>query len=129
MAFWTRWRRLINLGPTLSKRVPAHKPTKRRRAPRLTLEALEDRTLLSAALSLDHQAYAPGATAVSTGTGFNPNQTLTLQVARTDANGTGTTYAPLTVTDDQNGNFTVNWTLPTTDPTTAVYQVTTSGPS
>ena len=132
MSFWTRWRRLVHLGPTLSKRIPNPKSAKRRRTRRLILEALEDRTLLSATLSLDQQAYAPGQTAVITGTGFNPGDTLSLQITRTDANSTGATYTPLTVTDDANGNFTTTWVLPTnetTDPATAAYQITASGPS
>src|SRR3954469_19787664 len=80
MALWARWTRHVTHSPTLAKRVPARKPAQRRRPPRMTLEALEDRTLLSASVWTDKLDYSPGQTALINGSGFQANETVDLKV-------------------------------------------------
>src|SRR5258708_2321641 len=46
----------------------------------LTVEQLEARNLLSATLLTDRTAYAPGENAVLSGSGFQPGETIDLQV-------------------------------------------------
>jgi hypothetical protein len=72
------------------------------------VEQLESRLLLST-LTTDKTNYDPGATATFTGAGFGANETVDLQVARSD----GTNYSLSSVMDDSAGNFTTTWTLPT----------------
>jgi hypothetical protein len=88
---WTRWIRLLNLRSTLTNRVPARKPAKRRPAGRLGVEHLETRLVPSAIVTTDRQDYAPGTTAIFTagndanpGLNFQPGETIHFHIDRTD---------------------------------------------
>jgi protocatechuate 3,4-dioxygenase beta subunit len=54
------------------------------RDPRFLLEYLENRQLLSAAVTTDKPDYEPGETAVIVASGFNVGETVALQVSRSD---------------------------------------------
>jgi hypothetical protein len=81
--------------------------TRPRRRVQLLLDALEDRTLLSATLWTDQGDYAPGSTAVIDGSGFSLGETVRLQVDRLIPPGTpglpGT--EPWSVTDGGQGDL------------------------
>ena len=51
---------------------------------RFALESLETRQLLSVMVATDQTDYAPGATALISGSGFEPGDPITLQVVHTD---------------------------------------------
>lgn len=82
---------------------PIQRPEKRPRR-RLYLEQLEDRIVPSAALMTDQFDYTPGSTAVISGSGFQPGETIQLNVV-----GTNGTNSSRTLTDGADGNFTANW--------------------
>ncbi|MFB2981753.1 hypothetical protein, partial [Microseira sp. BLCC-F43] len=80
--------------------------------------ALQNGDLLDSPLVTTNKSdYAPGETAVISGSGYAPNSTVEIKIA--DApddygdDGDRDFYAPIQVTVDQNGFFTVNWTVPT----------------
>src|SRR5262245_54059470 len=59
-------------------------------------------------VSTDQLDYAPGETVQITGSGFHPNETITLIVDATD--GISWDFGePWTATTDANGNFTATW--------------------
>src|SRR5439155_23976904 len=64
MSFWTRWHRLITLGPKLAKRVRMPKASRRPANRPMTLEFLEARLVPSASVWTDKTDYAPGMTAI-----------------------------------------------------------------
>ncbi len=91
-----------------------------RRHRRLNLEPLEKRLLLSVTVSTNELNYDPGETAIVTGLGFTPGETVEFQVAQvTDRTETGTVYDPWQVTDGAendldgtaDGNIRTNWLL------------------
>ena len=72
----------------------------------LSLERLEDRTLLSATVITDKLDYPPGETAVITGTEFLIGETVELQVVHTDGTpNTGGGHDPWYVTDGGAGDL------------------------
>ncbi|WP_226592952.1 beta strand repeat-containing protein, partial [Microseira wollei] len=80
--------------------------------------ALQNGDLLDSPLVTTNKSdYAPGETAVISGSGYAPNSTVEIKIA--DApddygdDGDRDFYAPIQVTVDENGFFTVNWTVPT----------------
>ena len=73
------------------------------------LEPFEPRTLLSAIVITDHQAYAPGACVNITGSGFGSRETVDLQVVN---EATGVAYPSWKATGGTNGDFTSTWTVP-----------------
>jgi VCBS repeat-containing protein len=75
-------------------------------------EALEPRYVLSATVSTDKPAYAPGETAAVAAIGFQPGESVDLQVVRSD----GTTYAPVAIVDDAQGDLQTTWVLPDDSP-------------
>src|SRR5262249_31754190 len=110
----------------------ARTSSKSRLGRKLAFEVLEDRTLLSALLWTDKPGYAPGETAVLTGTDFQVGETVNLHVVRGD----NTTYAPWSITDGgagdldgvANGSITTSWTLPS-DAAGTTFQATATGES
>src|SRR4051794_21494252 len=120
MSFWTRWLRLVILGPKLAKQIPAFRTVKRRRPSPMTLEYFEERVLPSAVVWTDKPAYAPGETAVIKGAGYQPGEAVALQLTRSD----GALYSAAPVTDGgagdldgvADGNLTTRWTLPGDSP-------------
>lgn len=89
-----RTSRLWHLFPSRALRRPHARAEKRRSM--LHLEALEDRTVLSALLVSDQLDYAPGSVATLTASGFDDGATLRFQVT-SDTAGPG--QSPWTVTD------------------------------
>src|SRR5262245_33592932 len=62
-----------------------------------------------ASLTTDQTDYAPGTTATITGTGFGPNDIVTVQVVHADGTpSTGAEHDPWTVTPI-GGSFTTTW--------------------
>src|SRR5262245_53442606 len=74
----TRWRVWPHRLPSCKK--AAKRPLRRP----LLVETLEDRLVPSASLWTDKPDYAPGATALISGSGFQVGETVQLQVVRTD---------------------------------------------
>src|SRR5688572_1321046 len=62
-------------------------------------------------LTSDHLDYSPGDTAVLTGTGFWPGETVTVQVVNADGS-PNSNDAPFNVIADANGNFVTLWLVP-----------------
>src|SRR5262245_10312081 len=73
------------------------------------IELLEPRTLLSAIVMTDMQAYSPGASMSITGSGYQAHETIHLRVVNER---TGGTYTAWTASDDASGRFTSDWTIP-----------------
>jgi hypothetical protein len=74
------------------------------------LERLEDRQLLSVMVATDQTDYAPGSTALITGSGFQPGDTINLQVVHTDGNpDVSPPNDPWTITADDSGNISSSW--------------------
>ena len=66
--------------------------------------------LLAATVTTDQLDYAPGSTAIITGTGFQAGETVVLQVLRIDINeNSGPEHNPWQVTADGNGGFMTSW--------------------
>jgi hypothetical protein len=74
-----------------------------------SLEQFEPRVLLSAVVTTDQQAYAPGATVNITGSGFQASETVDLVVVNQT---TKVSYTAWTATDDTTGAFASSWTAP-----------------
>jgi hypothetical protein len=85
---------------------------------RLLLEQLEDR-LTPSTLTTNLSDYAPGTDVTFTGTGFQPGETINLNIASTDSCGTTSTAATLQIVDGgagdldgaADGNFTAVWNV------------------
>src|SRR6266540_1266504 len=61
-------------------------------------------------LTSDQADYAPGTTATLTGSGFQPGETVVVQVLHYDGTSDGgAEHQPWEVTADENGNFTTTW--------------------
>src|SRR5262249_45126086 len=74
------------------------------------IEPLEDRTLLSVSVATDQTDYAPGATALISGNGFQPGDSITLQVVHTDGNpDVSPANDPWMITADDSGNISSSW--------------------
>jgi len=69
----------------------------------------------TATLTTDQPDYPPGSTVILSGQGFQPGETVTLQVLHVDGgdNLTSPEHIPWTVTADASGNFTATWYIPT----------------
>ncbi|MBG6112237.1 hypothetical protein IWX84_003140, partial [Flavobacterium sp. CG_9.10] len=66
-------------------------------------------------IATDLLDYPPGATAIITGTGFTPGETVTLQVLHTDGVPSGTDaqyHQPFTAIADANGDVSSTWWVP-----------------
>src|SRR5215813_12488538 len=78
----------------------------------------------------DKPNYQPGETAIITGSGFWPNEVVTLQVVHTDGIGEGGAgHAPWTVTADDFGNFTTTWFVDPDDSGGSTFLLTAFGAS
>src|SRR5690242_7270383 len=69
----------------------------------------------TATIKTDQLDYPPGSTVIITGTGWQPGETVTLQVLHEGETGDNTTsgaHAPFTVVADANGNVTSQWIVP-----------------
>ncbi|MGN6249403.1 MAG: MBG domain-containing protein, partial [Ginsengibacter sp.] len=69
----------------------------------------------SATISTDQPDYAPGSTVIISGTGFQPGETVTLQVLHDPTGGddaTSPAHQPWTVVADANGNVSSTWLVP-----------------
>ena len=106
------------------------------RSRRLTLEPLEQRTLLSATVATDQQDYAPGDVAQICGRGFAVGETVELQVLHTDATpNTGDGHTPWQVTDGSpddldgqlDGNIQTTWYVNPDDSLGSTFQLTARG--
>src|SRR3954470_3788100 len=78
------------------------------RACRATLESLEQRCMMSAAIMTDESDYAFGSTAIITGKEFQPNEIVQLQVthvAGTPGSNADAQNQPWTVQADATGNL------------------------
>jgi hypothetical protein len=69
------------------------------------VELLEDRVTLSAALVTDQLVYQGGQTAVISGSGFMPDESVTLQVAHSNSVDPVIGPSSWTVNTDANGAF------------------------
>jgi hypothetical protein len=79
----------------------------------LSLEVLEDRTLLSGVtLTIDRPDHVPGTTAAISGSGFNSGETVTLTVKHIDGKAnTDLSNTPFTATADSTGAFQTTWVV------------------
>src|SRR5437762_1914098 len=71
--------------------------------------------LYSQTLTSDQSDYAPGATVVLTGSGFQAGETVTLLVVHADGsfdNDTSAAHQPWDVVADGDGNFVTTWEVP-----------------
>src|SRR2546421_4162745 len=66
-------------------------------------------------ISTDKSDYAPGEAVQITGTGWYPNQTVTLQVVHSDGTTSGENHEPFTTTSDADGNIAATWSVETDD--------------
>jgi len=69
----------------------------------------------SATIATDQPDYAPGSTAIITGSGFTPGETVTLQVLHDPTGGddaTDPSHQPFTTVADANGNVSSSWYVP-----------------
>src|SRR5690242_4819448 len=69
----------------------------------------------SATIVTDQPDYAPGSTVIISGTGFQPGETVTLQVLHDPTGGddaTSPAHQPWTVVADANGNVSSTWLVP-----------------
>ncbi|MGN6540529.1 MAG: hypothetical protein ACTHKY_06940, partial [Ginsengibacter sp.] len=69
----------------------------------------------TATIKTDQLDYPPGSTVIITGTGWQPGETVTLQVlheGETGDNATSGAHAPFTAVADANGNVTSQWIVP-----------------
>jgi len=69
----------------------------------------------TATITTDQTDYPPGSTVYITGSGFQPNETVTLQVLHYDVNGdndTSSVHQPWTVMADADGNVSSTWLVP-----------------
>jgi hypothetical protein len=65
---------------------------------------------LAQTVQTDKADYPPGSTVIITGNGFQPNESVQLQVINlTNPDDTGDEHSPWTVTADENGSFTAFW--------------------
>ena len=65
---------------------------------------------LGAEVITDQEDYSPGATAIITGSGFAPGETVVLQVLHADGTPpTGADHDPWNVIADEDGAFTTSW--------------------
>ncbi|MFM2367895.1 MAG: hypothetical protein RL619_191, partial [Bacteroidota bacterium] len=68
-----------------------------------------------ATVTTDKDDYPPGATVIITGSGFQPNENVTLQVIHTLTNGdtdTSAAHIPWIITADTSGNISSVWIVP-----------------
>ncbi|RYG23438.1 HYR domain-containing protein [bacterium] len=73
----------------------------------------------------DKQDYSPGQTAYIAGSGFHPNETITLRVVHTNGVAEpGNGHEPFTVTTDANGEFHSQWYVDPDDSAGATFKVT-----
>jgi hypothetical protein len=104
---WNRWLNALLSSCNPVKRRGTHKSLRRPLSRRLNVEQLESRTLMSSGpttLSTDKPDYAPGTTAIISGTGFQVGETVQLQVLHTDGlPNSGPDHAPWDVTDGYTG--------------------------
>src|SRR5947207_2133613 len=84
MSIWTRWRNSLKSATKKPRPLAGKTDARKRLARRMTVEQLEDRMLLSATVVTDKLDYAPGQTAIITGSDFQPGEVVQLQVLRTD---------------------------------------------
>jgi hypothetical protein len=81
----------------------------------------------SASVTTDQSDYPPGSTATINGSGFQPGETVELQVLRTDLpENSGPEHVPWLVTNGASGNFTTTWYV-TLDEAGATLQLTATG--
>ncbi|MEO5651110.1 MAG: MBG domain-containing protein, partial [Ginsengibacter sp.] len=69
----------------------------------------------NATITTDLLDYPPGSTAIINGTGFQPGETVTLQVVHTDGDSLGTDpqyHQPFTAIANVNGNVSSSWFVP-----------------
>ncbi|MBK5285432.1 MAG: hypothetical protein JJE25_08500, partial [Bacteroidia bacterium] len=62
-------------------------------------------------LTSDHLDYSPGDTAILSGCGFQPGETVIMQVVRADGS-PSTGDAPWSIAADANGCFSTGWIVP-----------------
>src|SRR5262249_2859154 len=66
-------------------------------------------------LTTDHPDYSPGSTVIITGTGFQPGETVSVQVTHNPTccdDSTAPEHQPWFVTADASGNFVTTWLIP-----------------
>ncbi|MFL5340441.1 MAG: beta strand repeat-containing protein, partial [Gemmataceae bacterium] len=130
MSLWTRWLRRIGTSHQNARRNSKSKSHKPKR-PRLGVDLLETRLVPSATILTNQLDYAPGSTAIITGSGFQPGESVHLEVLRSDGTVEGTPDNPWTITDGgqgdldgvANGQFTTTWYV---DPAYATNQTLTA---
>ncbi len=67
--------------------------------------------------------FSPGQSALISGSGFAPNENVTVSIEQLHGTAPGTVYTPLTVTTNATGSFQTNWTVVPA----ALFQVTATG--
>ena len=133
---WSFWRRFWSLLERGSRTAEASLAVSwggsraaARKRPPLMVETLEERWVLSpAVLTTDKSDYSPGATAQLIGSGFDPNETVTLAVVHSDTQAPAAgSNNPWTVTTAADGSFSTTWFVNPVDSIGATFTVTASG--
>jgi len=84
----------------------------------------------NAVVYTDKANYFPGETAQITGSGFWPNEVVTIQIVHIDGTAEGGEgHEPFTVVADANGGFTAYWFVNPDDSAGSVFQLTATGQS
>jgi hypothetical protein len=102
------FRRLFQRRATIRSSI---RPARKQRRPRLQLEELENRLLPSASIITDKLDYSPGQTALITGSGFQSNEFVDLQVLNDSLSPPSAAGLPptWTVQADATGAFETTW--------------------
>lgn len=83
--------------------------------------------LQAAEVTTDKLDYAPGETALITGTGFAPREAVECQVVHSDGLDTGNGHDPWSVRTDANGDFSATWYVDPDDSAWATFILTAIG--
>src|SRR5437879_824961 len=114
MSIWTRWLNSLKAAPKKTRRLAGKTDAKQRKNLNLRVAHLEDRVVPAATILTDKLDYSPGQTALITGSGFQANETVDLQVLNLTAGGTlGGNPGSWTVQTDAQGNLGTTWTCTT----------------
>src|SRR5262249_14392485 len=124
---FSRWWKLLNPNSRPAKRARGKSLPQKRNAHRLTVEQLEDRLLLSAAVWTNKPDYLPGETVSITGQEFLAGETVQLQVLHADGQpDLDAGHEPWQVVVRSDGFFQTSWIV-TPDSYDSTLQLTATG--
>src|SRR5690349_14197465 len=109
--FTSIWRHLFQTSSVTRRSKRKARGPAKIRGRSLHIEALESRKLLSATIATDHLDYSPGQTAIITGSGFSPGETVDLSVLNLSTNPVSPAGDPpnWTMVADADGSLQTSW--------------------